>query len=343
MNRKRTTTGDTMDAGQDSFLDIVSNMVGILIILVVVAGLRVKDLPPISKADEAKMTAAAENFERQQTVFDNINRECLELTQSVEWMKSRYDELWEREYQPWHSYHVWLENAIQSQTQTMDVDARAGFELQRQLAEADAALEKLEHEKNWLRQQKPDTRVIENIPTPISRNADDEKEVHFRILGGRIAHVPFRYLRTQLETEIMRRRNDLTAQPRVTGTLGPIDGFRMQYSVIRQDLPMHLAQEAGVRSIIMLERCEMVPVGEDKMLGETLEQALASNSAFNTCLLGCRQNEYSVTVWVYPDSFGEFQKIKNYLFCSGYRTAARPMDFGQAITASPHGTKSANQ
>jgi len=342
MRRKRSTTGETIEVGQDSFLDIVSNMVGILIILVVVAGLRVKDLPHLSKADEAKVNAAAEKYEQHQTTFNAINRECLELTERFELMKMQYEDR-ELEYREFLKYRAWLENAIQSYTQTLDSDARAGFELQRQLAELDAAIEKLEQEKTWLGQQKPNATVIENIPTPISSNAESEKEVHFRILNGRIVHVPFRFLRSQLETEIMRRRNDLASQPRITGVLGPIDGFRMQYSVIRQDLPMQLAQEAGMRSVVMLERCEMVPVGDDRMLGETLDQALLPNSAFNSTLLGCRQNEYSVTVWVYPDSFREFQKIKNYLYRRGYETAARPMDFGQPISASPGGTKSSNQ
>jgi len=204
-------------------------------------------------------------------------------------------------------------------------------------------LEDMNRKKNWLAAQKPDAVILENYPTPIGRNADDEKEVHFRILNGRIAHVPLRHLRTLLETEVMRRRNDLMSQPRITGSLGPIDGFQIQYSIIRQDLPMQLAQEAGVRSIIKSERCVFVPVGDDKLLGETLEQAMSPNSAFRSVLLGCRQNEYSVTVWVYPDSFSEYQKIKNFLYRSGYRTAARPMESGQPITASEYGTKSANQ
>ncbi len=340
--RRQSTANETIDAGQDSFLDIVSNMVGILIILVVVAGLRVRDLPPISKADEAKVTAAAENFERHQAAYSNINRECLELSQRFEEKKMQYQRA-ETEYQRVLNYQAWLEHEIRSYTETLDTDAQATFGLQRQLAELDAVLEDMSRKKDWLNRQKPDTVVLENIPTPISRNADGEKEVHFRILNGRVAHVPFRYLISQLETEMLRRRNDLMTQPRVTGMLGPIDGFRMQYSVVRQDLPMHLAQEAGVRSVVMLERCEMIPVGEDRLIGETVEQALGPNSAFNTCLLGCRQNEYSVTVWVYPDSFGEYQKIKNYLYRNGYRTAARPMDFGEPISASPHGTKSSNQ
>lgn len=342
IRRRRTTSGETIEAGQDSFLDIVSNMVGILIILVVVAGLRAQSAPPITKADEMRIVAAAENFDRQQAAYDKISGECLELTRNFETLKTQY-ELRESEYRRYLEYHAKLENAIRMHMQTLDADSQAAFELRRQLAEMDAMLETLNRNREYLSRIKPDTIILENIPTPISRNADGEKEVHFRILNGRISHVPFRYLISQLETEMLRRRADLSTQTRITGMLGPIDGFRMQYSVIRRDLPMNMAQEAGVRSVVALERCEMIPAGEDRMIGETIEDALKSNSSFNLCLLGCRQNEYSVTVWVYPDSFSEFQTIKNYLHRSGYRLAARPMDFGQPISASPHGTKSANQ
>ena len=342
IRRRRSTSGEMIDVGQDSFLDIVSNMVGILIILVVVAGLRMKDLPPISKADEIKVVAASENFDRQQAEYEKIGRECLELTQNFETLKTQL-ELRELEYRRFLDYHAKLEAGIQTYMTTLDADSQANFELRRQLAELDVMLETLKHNREYLSQQKPDTTILENIPTPISKNADTEKEVHFRIINGRIAHVPFRLMFSQLETEMLRRRNDLSTQTRITGMIGPTDGFRMQYSVIRHDLPISMAQEAGMRSVVLLERCEMISTGEDREIGETIENALKNGSAFNVCLLGCRQNEYSVTVWVYPDSFSEFQTIKNYLHRNGYRIAARPMDFGQPITASPQGSKSANQ
>ncbi|HCS55295.1 MAG TPA: hypothetical protein DIW81_27535, partial [Planctomycetaceae bacterium] len=45
MSRKRNNS-DTLEAGSDSFLDIVANIVGILIILIVIAGVRMTQAPP---------------------------------------------------------------------------------------------------------------------------------------------------------------------------------------------------------------------------------------------------------------------------------------------------------
>ena len=341
-HRRRTTSDDNIDAGQDSFLDIVSNMVAILIILVVVVGLRASKNPLLSKADETQIANASQNYEQKRKEYETISVECLEQTQQVELIKTQY-EMRRAEQQSWIEYHARLENAIRSYARTLDADSQKNFEMQRQMGELDAMLEELERQKNWLATQKPETTVLENIPTPISRTANDEKEVHFRIRNGRIAHVPFRYLFSQLESEVLKRRNELMATPRISGTLGSIDQFRMQYSVIRQDLPMNSGQEAGVRSMVMLESCQMLPTGDDQTMGETLDEALGPRSTFHSRLMGSPQNEYSVTIWVYPDSFAEFQKIKDYLHRGGYRIAARPLDFDQPISASPFGTKSANQ
>jgi len=117
----------------------------------------------------------------------------------------------------------------------------------------------------------------------------------------------------------------------------------MEYSVVRRDLPMEMANEIGSRSMIMLEGCRMIPVGDDTKIGESISEALQSSSKFRTRLAGCRQNEYTITIWVYPDSFNEYQTIKDFLYKNGYRTAARPLEFGYPISASPMGTKSANQ
>lgn len=339
---RRTTSSDNIEAGQDSFLDIVSNMVGILIILVVVAGLRAGKSFPLSQADETRVAAAAEYYEQQRTEYEKISFECMELSQRFETLKTQY-EIREAEYREAIQHHARLENAIRSYAETLDADSQKHFELKRQMAELDAMLEELNRKKDWLANQKTETTVLENHPTPISRTADAQKEVHFRILGGRIAHVPFQHFFSRLESEVMKRRNELMTTPQVSGTLGPIDDFRMRYTVVRQDIPMNIGGETGVRSMVMLESCQMIPVGSDLSIGETLEDALKSQSAFHSRLMGSPQNEYSVTIWVYPDSFGEFQKIKDTLYRNGYRVAARPLIFGQPISASPLGTKSSNQ
>ena len=56
-----------------------------------------------------------------------------------------------------------------------------------------------------------------------------------------------------------------------------------------------------------------------------------------------RPQSTTITIWVYPDSFGYFHDLKHVLYDEGYLTAARPMPDGQAIGGSPRGTRSAAQ
>ncbi len=53
----RSRSGD-LDFGSDSFLDIIANIVGILIILIVIAGLRVARTPVATEAPETTPVAA---------------------------------------------------------------------------------------------------------------------------------------------------------------------------------------------------------------------------------------------------------------------------------------------
>jgi myosin heavy subunit len=317
-------------------------MVGILIILVVVAGLRAKQTPDMTREADVKVAEASRKYEQSQQAFGKIRDECEELSARFQLMR-RQNQIRKAEYDRFMHYKTQLDNATRSYAETLGGDSQAAWELRREFSEIQAELDELNQRKEGIANQKPDAVVLENRPTPISRNADEEKEIQFRLKNGRIAFVPFPQLIDRLKISVMQRRNELLNKPRIEGTLGPVEGFQMEYRVARQDLPMEMANEVGTRSMIMLEECRMIPVGDDAALGESLADALKSSSQFRTRLAGCRQNEYTVTVWVYPDSFNEYQTIKDFLYHNGYRAAARPLEFGYPISASPMGTKSANQ
>jgi hypothetical protein len=50
-----------------------------------------------------------------------------------------------------------------------------------------------------------------------------------------------------------------------------------------------------------------------------------------------------VTVWVYPDSFPEYRKLKESLYHAGFSVATWPRGEGELIGGSPHGSRSAAQ
>jgi len=332
--------------GQDSFLDLVSNIVGILIILVMVAGIRAQyssaDIPdsPESCADpqmladievkyqklqektetEAKLRQELEDLNVQsQIVTEQINRQSLEHAALFDLMTSARAD---------------IEITAEEKSQSL----KEKIEYQRQLLETNAKLEQIDKTKMYFQQMRPQATVLENIPTPLSKTVEDEKEIHFRLLGGRIVYVPFTELLLQLRRHVSEEQNRYAKQKSSVGKVGPRENFELEFLLGTYDVPM----PGSIGTRIELHYAEMVPKYES--LGEPLRAALASpQSEFRRKLALFRKDIYTVTVWVYPDSFEEYQELKQFLNEQGYSMAARPTAMGQPIGASPYGTKSSSQ
>ena len=87
--------------------------------------------------------------------------------------------------------------------------------------------------------------------------------------------------------------------------------------------------------------CAFEPLREPH--GEPIHNVLANDDWLDVELAGHRSNGTVITVWVYPDSYAAFRRLKEKLYAKGYATAARPMEMDRAIIASPNGSKSAAQ
>jgi len=342
MQRNKRTATEISDAGQDSFLDVVSNMVGILIILVVVAGLRVKQIPVEALVDHQKVAEASQKYEEKTTEFQAVQWDCVQLSRQLETMQTQFM-IREAEQAQLIDYAASLEAQIRLHQETLDAGTRESFGLQRQLAETDARLDQLRQGTDWLQKNRPKAVTLENYPTPKTRMVqENEKEVHFRLSGGRIAHVPMAQMFERLRLEVIKRQDELlTNRGQITGMVGPIDDFRLKYTITRRDLSMQMAYATGQRSVIELEKCEFIPNGPE--IGETVPEAFRDGSLFSQRLLATRQNESTITLWVYPDSFGIYQQVKDYLFKRSYLAAARPLNFGIPIAASPDGSRTSRQ
>ena len=77
-------------------------------------------------------------------------------------------------------------------------------------------------------------------------------------------------------------------------------------------------------------------------VGETAAQALRSDSRFVTALRLAERGT-ALTFWVYPDSFELYQQLEGFAHAEGFRVAARPLPFGVPIAGSPQGSRSASQ
>lgn len=340
--------------GQDSFLDIISNIVGILIILVMIAGVRAQSSP--TNLDEENYDTLKPQYiddVQYKEVSEKYKKstekaaEAIQVRDSIDMTLEQLEnitfqlELQSAEQAQLFEMLVSKRTEIEAKAESRDLETRERVELQRQIQEIDAKIGQMDKTRNWIQSNRPKATVLENIPTPISKTVED-KEAQFRLLGGRLAYVPISELMEKLEFHISSNKNKYFKQNRSSGTLGPLDGFQLEYTIISYDTVMRDAYGMGVGRKLELEYAEFVPTHDQ--LGQSIQEAVQSpNSDLQNRLRGYRQDIYTITVWVYPDSFEEFRQLKQFLYSKGYRVAARPMEAGSPISGSPSGTKSSSQ
>lgn len=326
------------EPGQDSFLDIVANLVGILIILVMVIGARATDamiavehpqeLPePEVPTDVQGARMAADAIEHDIHQVDaRIKRQELEIA----YRRAERDKLLQVLTQ--------IEEQLDTRRAGLDTDQRSHLDTQRQLIAARQELEDLQQGLKSLENMAPTSQVIQHLPTPMAQTVFG-REVHFCLRRERISYVPWDELVARLKEDAPNQVWKLRDAASITETLPPMRGYRMKYTL------RHAGQarpgSGGGHRQIELDRFVLLPVKEE--LGEPVPIALQENSEFRAILSGFDPNRTTVTVWVYPDSYEAFRKIKADLFQRGFATAGRPMPEGHPIGGSPDGSRSAAQ
>jgi hypothetical protein len=327
--------------GQDSFLDIVANLVGILIILVIVIGAQATDAmveaaPAIAPVVEPELDVDPADAKRAvDAVVDDIHRIDNKIKrQQVEVMYRL------KERDKMLEVVTMIEQRLEQRRAELDDTHRERLDASRRLMAARMEMEDLKASRQALESETSPENVIEHLPTPMAKTVFG-KEVHFRLSAGRLTYVPWDELVEMLKQEAPRKVWKLKDVPRITETLGPERGFRMHYSLRRSSPVDPMSGGRVARQGVELDRFVLVPVREG--MGEPLSLALQDGSEFRNILGQYNPDRTTVTVWVYPDSFNEFRQLKASLFQDGYLAAGRPMPADQPIGGSPQGTRSAAQ
>lgn len=325
--------------GQDSFLDVVCNLVGILIILVMVVSARASGAaasvhaekvdvhrPAVSAADVA-MAAAAERSV-QASVFE-IEEQRLRV--------GREAELKHRERERLLLLIGAARREIAEQRAGLDANSQARFDAQRAALALQQQLAELERAKQSLVTEEAAPEVLHHYPTPLARTVFGHEE-HFRLSGGKICYVPFNEVVAELKREAPQKVWKLKDAREVTETLGPIKDFRMRYTLARTEIQVETKFGPASQDHIELDHFVLLPVRED--LGEPLAQAMLPGAQFRTYLDRVNPKTTTITIWTYPDSYNEFRNLRQQLLQMGFSTAARPLPAGHPIGGAPSGSRS---
>lgn len=328
--------------GQDSFLDIVANLVGILIILVMVIGVRAKD----ALLEAAPIAAKAEATVKAEFDVEAVKKEARAVEQDIQRLTSTITrEAMEIEYRRKERDKIQFlmasaEQAVEEKRSELSAGQQRDFDARRELAAARAELGGLEQSVEVAEGAIPKTAIIEHLPTPMAKTVFG-KEIHFRLAGGKITYVPWDDLVDQLQQEARQKMWQLKDRTQITETIGPVGGFLMRYQLKRTQQVVTTRAGNSVQQRVELDNFVLLPV--DDSLGEPIAEGFLEGSKLHSVLAANHPNKSTITVWTYPDSFNDFRELKQQLFSRGYLTASRPMPVGTPIGGSPRGTRSAAQ
>jgi len=337
--RRHRSSNDNNAGGDDSFLDVVANIVGILIILVLVAGVRAgRSGAPTENITQN--TKSREELLELQRVANSLQRDVLELA-SQQQQVAIQAKLTRSERDQLAFLEADMHSELEQRRQSLSARQRAEIETRKQKQAADEELKRLHDDIERLSKAPKNVIKIETLPTPISHTVDGSEE-HFQLRADRITYVPLDELLARLKSDAQRQISKLRGTREVTSVVGPVGGFRMRYTLERVDIsPREQLATGRGGSFARLVEWNLVPVSN--RLEETLEEALGPNSDFRAVVARLNPHRTTITLWTYPDSFAQYRRIRRELFDLGFQTAGRPLPHDVPIGGSPDGTKSAGQ
>jgi hypothetical protein len=338
----------------DSFLDIVANVVGIIIrlILVVWVGARsyssvVQGIQPasatkalIAKADpddpvarelaahRQELARAQERLLAQLRQFQDVERTQAETRSRLQLAAAQEEKLTQA--------RLLLEDKDRDGQRTIQQAALSSSELRERS-------QKLAEEIRTLESAPQPTKTL-HYRTPVSRPLQLE-ELLFECNAGRVTFVDIGAMLQAANQSFADKKDALRTQWAIHDITPTVGAFRLRYTFERErgviegfggDTPnpsssFRYGMTAWTVEAISLDR------------GETLRQALVPGSEFRQVVDGLDPKQSAVTFWVYPDSFELFRRLRDYLYERDIVVAGRPLPAGVPIASSRRGTVSRGQ
>ncbi len=352
MYRRRRSQREKIFFSFDSFLDVVANVIGIIIRLILVAWVGAKtytasmeftdDEPAVAPA--AKVTSAPlpppkatddplyNKLDLTKVELAAARDQLLDKLRNLEAAKEK-TQLTQKELDKLAQKNQ--EVAEQQRVLTKELEARG-----QNVQLASLSLEGLRKRGQEISAQVATLRKM-TTPTkelkfhaPVSRVVQGD-EMFFECRGGRVAFIDMPSFMQEIKSSTDEVGKQLRTEVRVQRVTAPVGAFRLQYGFER---------EGGLLDNnfrYSLSGWMVEPIAAVR--GEPLPAALAPTSEFRRLADAIDPNQTVVTFWVYPDSFEIFRALRDFLYERDVEVAGRPLPMNAPIAASRFGTKSRGQ
>jgi len=341
----------------DSFLDLVANVVGIIIRLILVAwigartykgittpgaapappALRMEAEPSYSTDPEEQALAKlrADLASTEATLAKHVEKQQVTRAQTDELLRQLQQEQQQR--QQTEQQQTSLQSQQQQTTalaQQMNVALADLTQRHKNLHEQMANLAKQPVNKKTFRYQTPVAEVVQS------------EELHFEVQQGKVSFVDIEAFTRDIKRNLKDKGEKLRSQWEVEARTEPIGGFRLKYIVSRERQTQEMIANtnrptADASFSYRVDTWIVEPLSAER--GEKLELSLQEASEFRRIVDRIDPEVTAVTFWVYPESFGVYRALRDYCVKRGILVAGRPLPPGQPIASSRDGTASKGQ
>lgn len=337
----------------DSFLDLVTNVVGIIIrmILVVWVGARTyTGVVAKHAAPAAASSVAAVGAD------DPLQGELARLRAELAHAQSRLLAQLRQLDQAQAGKHEADQKLASLDPDQAEVDkalarvseakANQGQEIRKTVLSLEEIRQrriKLAHKIQEMEKLEPPRKTL-RYRTPVSEAVHSE-EWHFECREGRVTFVDVDGLVSQVRRVLRDKADLLQTQWQVSDVTEPVGAFRLRYTVERkrdelESVMPGVSPSSHASFGYGLSEWSLEPVWASR--GETAAAALAAGSEFRQIADGLPADAV-VTFWVYPDSFALYRQVRDYLADRAITVAGRPIPQANLITFSRRGSASRGQ
>ncbi len=340
----------------DSFLDVVTNLVGILIILIMVVGITARDAivdaaigqteepvkpptlsipapqpePPKSPPKPKGPTLAELNSMAEDVA--SIQNEILSVQEQAKLAFEERNQL--------QLFLTSAETTLNQKQQELSSSKQEEVAQQRDLLQTTSELEQLYDQIESLRDYQPEVKELAHYPTPLAKTVFGQEE-HFRLSHGRISYVPMERLVEAMKHDARSHLDQARRNGQAVARVGPMHGYVMEYTLVNKSYEMETSLGTATRGGVELKNFTLEP--ETNEIGYPINEALQPGSRFRDIIASLDPSRTTITIWTYPDSYGDFRKVRDDLYEIGFTTAARPLPEDYPIGGSPQGSRSSSQ
>jgi hypothetical protein len=319
----------------DSFLDVVANVVGIILRLIIVAwaaGRTYHGPPPPAPPPQPTFDEPVALPEPTDPLAPELEKERRDLALA----QARLLE----ETRKWEGVRRLRAAAVGevtdlvSRRQELEKAARAtrpdeGTRPALPLTEIAARSKSIAEEIAALKQA-PSLKQTLRYRTPVSQALQSE-ELMFECSGGRVTLIDVGALVEEAGQSVRAKGPALKDMWDFSEATPAVGAFRLRFRVERE----------ATSSRLTLAEWIVEPVAAAR--GEPADIALAPGSAFRKVVDSLDPQQTAVTFWVYPDSFALYRKLRDLLHERDLVVAGRPLPDGVPIRSTKHGSASRGQ